>query len=109
MLRSKMACWKDGRNGERIPIVVECLDALARADADRLERCLKEVRDIKESSSEMQGRAGSSMSTDDLLAFARVLQVTRANFDLLAKCSHSDAAELEYRPDPASRGCEARG
>jgi len=83
-------------------IVADSLDALARVDADHLERSRELLREF-EGSQKVDRQAGIELSVHDLPAFARVLQAMETTIDLMARYRRSDSVELEYRPRPANR------
>ncbi|HXS76589.1 MAG TPA: hypothetical protein VN753_10455 [Terracidiphilus sp.] len=91
------------------PFITECLDALAWADADRLERSEMRMREIERAWLDGRDRARLEAGVNDVLAFARVLQTTRANLDLIGKFARANSVDLEYWPNPAVRECIAKG
>lgn len=85
------------------PIISECLDALVRVDLDRLERSEARMHEIESACSHGHSRISLHADIDDLLAFARVLQNTRANLELIAKFNRARSGDLEYVPHAAER------
>lgn len=84
-------------------IVAECLNALATADADRLDQIRDRLRKIESAWSDGNRRTELNLSAPDLLVLERVLQMTRANFDLMVPC-RPDCSALEYVPRARQRG-----
>jgi hypothetical protein len=80
-------------------LVVEASQALARLDADRLEElvlsCLALNRDLSPVKTEDLTRQGRE-ATGDLAVFARVLEATRANLNVMNRLRQLRAERLDY-------------
>ena len=83
-------------------LVAEASQALARLDADRLEElslsCQALIRDLTTVSPEnrrMLARQAHE-AAGDMATFARVLQVTRANLDVMNRLRELRAGRAEY-------------
>jgi hypothetical protein len=87
-------------------LVVEASRALARLDADRLEElalsCQALNRDLKpESQTEREGLARQSReAAGDMATFARVLEATGANLNVMNRLRELRAGRLEYGQRP---------
>ena len=84
-------------------IVADCLDALGRVDADRLERRRDLLRE-SDAGGMVDRQVGIELGVHDLPTFARVLQAMETTFHLMARYRCPDSAGLEYLPHPANRG-----
>jgi len=91
----------DSKSAELNSIVARCTDALMRVDADELEQCRERIAEIERVDLKREDRIGSDAGLQRLRVFARVLEITRANLDLLARFGSSDSVMLEYSPDRA--------
>jgi hypothetical protein len=89
-------------------LVVEASRALARLDADRLEElslsCQALNRDLVQDDPTQQDRdARAALAIEckeaegDMAVFARVLEATRANLDVMNRLRELRAGRLEYR------------
>lgn len=92
-------------------LVVEASRALARLDADRLEElalsCQALNRDLVQGDPARQdGDARAALALErkeaegDMAVFARVLEATRANLDVMNRLRELRAGRLEYRAGP---------
>jgi hypothetical protein len=90
-------------------VVVEASRALARLDAERLEElalsCQALNRDLPQPATPeraaLAGQAGEAVG--EMAAFARVLEATRANLQVMNRLRELRAGRLEYS-EPQSRG-----
>ena len=95
-------------------LVLEASRALARLDADRLEElalsCQALNRDLAESNPERQrALAQEAREADgDMAVFARVLEVTRANLNVMNRLRELRAGRLEYDERQARGWTESR-
>ncbi len=84
-------------------LVVEASQALARLDAERLEElalsCLALNRELeREDAAERQALALEvKEAAGDMAVFARVLEATRANLNVMNRLRELRAGRLEYR------------
>jgi hypothetical protein len=96
-------------------LVVEASRALARLDADRLEElalcCQALNRDLARSDpAQHDGDARAALAFEckeakgDMAVFARVLDATRANMDVMSRLREMRAGRLEYRQGPMEYG-----
>jgi hypothetical protein len=94
-------------------LVVEASRALVRLDADRLEElalsCQALNRDLVESDwahGDAADRAALALeckeAEGDMAVFARVLEATRANLNVMNRLRELRSGRLEYREPPAS-------
>jgi hypothetical protein len=94
-------------------LVVEASRALARLDADRLEElalsCQALNRDLVQSDWARGDRADHAAlvleckeAEGDMAVFARVLEATRANLNVMNRLRELRAGRLEYREQSAS-------
>ncbi|MGA3262729.1 MAG: hypothetical protein ABSC47_01640 [Terracidiphilus sp.] len=83
-------------------LVVEASRALARLDADRLEElalsCQALNRDLAQASKEERAVLASQAreAARDMAVFARVLEATRANLNVMNRLRELRAGRLEY-------------
>jgi hypothetical protein len=95
-------------NPELRQIVVEASHALARLDADRLEElslsCQALNRDLASGAGEngIELARQSREAVRDMALFARVLEVTRANVNVMSRLRALRTNRLEYGQDPES-------
>jgi hypothetical protein len=102
-------------NPELRQIVVEASQALARLDASRLEElalcCQALTRSLHFEGSEMRRflarQAGAAQS--DMAVFARVLDATRANLNVMKRLRELRVERLEYTERQARGGVCAEG
>ncbi len=80
-------------------MVVEAVQALSKLDAERLEELACACRALNSE----QGRAGrpavtqdAHISAEDMAALARVLEVTRANLEVMNRLREFHARRIEY-------------
>ena len=96
-------------------LVVEASRALARLDADRLEElalsCQALNRDLVQGDPAQQdGDARAALAMEckeaegDMAVFARVLEATRANLDVMNRLRELRAGQLEYREGRSAYG-----
>lgn len=96
-------------------LVAEASRALARLDADRLEElalcCQALNRDLVQNElahGDAADRAALAMeckeATSDMAVFARVLEATRANLNVMNRLRELRAGRLEYREGPSEYG-----
>ncbi len=88
-------------------LVVEASRALARLDADRLEElalsCQALNRDLAHDRTQQDGDASAALALEckeaegDMAVFARVLEATRANLNVMNRLRELRAGRLEYR------------
>jgi hypothetical protein len=92
-------------------LVAEASQALARLDADRLEElalsCQALNRDLAQNElahGDAAGRAALAVECKeahgDMAVFARVLEATRANLNVMSRLRELRAGRLEYRQGP---------
>jgi hypothetical protein len=107
-----------GESRERLKmkeLVVEASQALARLDADRLEElalcCQALNRDLAQNElahGDAAGRAALALECQeakgDMAVFARVLEATRANLNVMSRLRELHAGRLEYHPGPVEYG-----
>jgi hypothetical protein len=92
-------------------MLVEATHALAHLDAGRLEEmalsCAALVRDVNQFRCEtkIESEAGSGEDIQEIAIFARVLEATRANLNVMRRLGEMRAAQLEY--DPVQTVCKA--
>ena len=87
-------------------LVVEASRALARLDADRLEElalsCQALNRDLAHDRTQQDGDASVTLAMEckeaegDMAVFARVLEATRANLNVMNRLRELRAGRLEY-------------
>ena len=96
-------------------LVVEASRALARLDADRLEElalcCQALNRDLAQNElAQQDGDVRAALAHEckeakgDMAVFARVLEATRANMDVMSRLRELRAGRLEYRQGPMEYG-----
>ena len=96
-------------------LVVEASQALARLDADRLEElalcCQALNRDLAQNElahGDAAGRAALALeckeAKGDMAVFARVLEATRANLNVMSRLRELRAGRLEYLQGPMEYG-----
>jgi hypothetical protein len=89
-------------------LVVEASRALARLDAGRLEElalsCQLLNRDLASSGTEDRTRQARE-AAGDMAVFARVLDVTRGNLNVINRLRELRAGRMEYGERPAAAGC----
>ena len=84
-------------------LVVEASRALSRLDADRLEElalsCQALNRALVQEDADVRAAlaAEAKDATGDMAVFARVLEATRANLNVMSRLSELRAGRLEYR------------
>ncbi len=91
-------------------LVVEASRALARLDADRLEElalsCQALNRDLAHDRTQQDGDGRAALAIEckeaegDMAVFARVLEATRANLNVMNRLRELRAGHLEYRTGP---------
>jgi hypothetical protein len=92
----------DSQNAEWQDTLVNASRALAHLDADRLEEmalsCAALVREDHEARSNSRGyqETGSGETTREMAIFARVLEATRANLNVMRRLRAVRATQLEY-------------
>ena len=90
-------------------LVVEASRALAQLDADRLEElaqsCQALNRDLERSDRDARGvfAAEAIEARGDMAVFARVLEVTRANLNVMTRLRDLRMEQLEYGGRHANR------
>jgi hypothetical protein len=90
-------------------LVMEASRALARLDADRLEElalsCQALNRDLEPASATERAAMahGAREAVGDMATFARVLEATRANLNVMNRLRDLRAGRLEYR-EPLAQG-----
>jgi hypothetical protein len=90
-------------------LVVEASRALASLDANRLEElalsCQALNRDLKPATQEQRAEIARQAkdAEGDLRVFARVLEVTRSNLDVMNRLRELRGGRLEYREIPTDR------
>ena len=83
-------------------LVVEASEALARLDADRLEElalsCQTLNRELKPANAKEQAALASQAreAKADMTLFARLLEVTRANLNVMNRLREKRAGRLDY-------------
>jgi len=96
-------------------LVVEASQALARLDAERLEElalcCQALNRDLAQNElahGDAAGRAALALECQeakgDMAVFARVLEATRANLNVMSRLRELHDGRLEYRQGPMEYG-----
>ena len=96
-------------------LVVEASQALARLDADRLEElalcCQALNRDLAQNGlAQQDGDARAALALEcneakgDMAVFARVLEATRANLNVMSRLRELHDGRLEYRQGPMEYG-----
>ena len=96
-------------------LVVEASRALSRLDADRLEElalcCQALNRDLAQNElSQQDGDARAALALEckeakgDMAVFARVLEATRANMDVMSRLRELRTGRLEYLQGPMEYG-----
>ena len=95
-------------------LVVEASRALARLDADRLEElalsCQALNRDLARDQTQQDGDASAALAKEckeaegDMAVFARVLEATRANLNVMNRLRELRAGRLEYREGRSAYG-----
>lgn len=94
---------------ELMELVVEASRSLARLDADRLEElalsCQALNRDLAQASTKHRAElARQAREADgDMATFSRVLEVTRANLNVMRRLRDLHAGRLEYSQERWSR------
>jgi aminopeptidase N len=84
-------------------LVVEASQALARLDADRLEELALSCQALNRDLSGMDGDARKTLvpqakaAARDMAVFARVLEATRSNLDVMNRLRERRLGQLEYR------------
>ncbi|MFZ1085915.1 MAG: hypothetical protein WAN35_13200 [Terracidiphilus sp.] len=84
-------------------LVVEASQALARLDAERLEELAISCQALNRDLAGMDGDARRQLvpqataAAKDMAVFARVLEATRANLDVMNRLRERRAGQLEYR------------
>jgi hypothetical protein len=90
-------------------LVVEASRSLARLDADRLEElalsCQALNRDLAPASTKQRAELvrQAREAAGDMATFSRVLEVTRANLNVIKRLRDLRAGRLEYHPNGWSR------
>jgi hypothetical protein len=90
-------------------VLAEASLALAHLDAERLEEmafsCAALVRNADGQRSEARKQCGSGLGAakQEMAIFARVLEATRANLEVIHRLRPVRAAQLEYGPE--ARAC----
>jgi hypothetical protein len=84
-------------------MISDCVDALTRADADRIEWLRNRLRNIEDAGSNELGPVCLRGDIGDLMVLDRALQWTRANLDLIARFLRVNSVALEYSPSSATR------
>jgi hypothetical protein len=88
-------------------LVVEASQALARLDAERLEELALSCQALNRDLAGMEGDARRALlpqakaAIGDMAVFARVLEATRSNLDVMNRLRERRLGQLEYRADPA--------
>jgi aminopeptidase N len=83
-------------------LVVEASRALARLDADRLEELALSCQALNRDLAGMDGDARKSLvpqakaAVQDMAVFARVLEATRSNLDVMHRLRERRLGQLEY-------------
>jgi hypothetical protein len=96
------------RNPELKQVVAEASRALAQLDAARLEElalsCQALNRELADSSAEdrVQFALQAREATEGMAVFARVLDVTRANLNVIHRLQDLREGKLEYAERPAA-------
>jgi len=91
-------------------VVVEASRALARLDADRLEElalsCQALNRNLTPANAESRAALArqAKEAAGDMAVFARVLEVTRANLNVMNRLRELRQGRLEYSPPPHAPG-----
>jgi aminopeptidase N len=95
-------------------LVVEASRALSRLDADRLEElalsCQALNRALVQEDAETQAALAAEArdATGDMAVFARVLEATRANLNVMNRLKELRVGQLEYREGRMERASEWR-
>ncbi len=90
-------------------MLAEASLALAHLDAERLEEmalsCAALVRDADRKRGDARNQCGSGLgeARQEMAIFARVLEATRANLEVMHRLRPVRAAQLEYGPE--TRAC----
>ncbi|MFY9853020.1 MAG: hypothetical protein WAK26_03975 [Terracidiphilus sp.] len=90
-------------------LVVEASRALSRLDADRLEeltlscQALNRALVYEDAEARAALAAEAKNATGDMAVFARVLEATRANLNVMNRLKELRAGRLEYREDRMER------
>ena len=88
-------------------LVVEASQALALLDAERLEELALSCQALNRDLAEMDGNARRALvpqaqaAAKDMVVFARVLEATRSNLDVMNRLREWRAGQLEYRAGSA--------
>lgn len=95
-------------------LVVEASRALARLDADRLEELALSCRSLNRELTPMSRNQRQTLArqsreaASDMATFARVLEATRANLNVMNRLRDLRTGRLEYTdrqaPEPAEKG-----
>ncbi len=91
-------------------MLAEASHALAHLDTDRLEEmtlsCTALIRDMDRTRYDTQAsvESGSSEAMEKMAIFARVLEATRSNLDVMRRLRARRAARLEYGPALTNHG-----
>ncbi len=89
-------------------VLAEASLALAHLDAERLEEmalsCAALVRDAGRKRGDARNQCGSGLgkAMQEIAIFARVLEATRANLEVMHRLRPVPAARLEYGPETRS-------
>ena len=92
-------------------LVVEASRALARLDAERLEElalsCQALTKELARATAFERGLLARQAreSVGDMAVFARVLEATRANLNVLNRLRELRGGRLEYGERPVAGGC----
>lgn len=101
--------WERRGQRELKELVVEASQSLARLDADRLEElalsCQALIRDLPPASVRERAALASQAreAAGEMAVFARVLEATRANLNVMNRLRELRAGRLEYR-EPLAQG-----
>ncbi|HKN21113.1 MAG TPA: hypothetical protein VJX73_06845 [Terracidiphilus sp.] len=102
-------------NPELKELVVEASRALARLDATRLEelelscQALTRARDTEDLGERTLLAQQAREAKADMAVFARVLEATRANLNVMKRLRELRAGRLEYTERQARGGASAEG
>jgi hypothetical protein len=99
-------------NPELRALVVEASQALARLDAARLEElalsCKALSRDLKrvhaDAATRKEWMRQANDAADDMAVFARVLEATRANLNVMRRLREMRLGQLEYKVRSSAEG-----
>jgi hypothetical protein len=89
-------------------LVMEASQALARLDAERLEELALSCQALNRDLAWMDGDARLALvpqvkeAAKDMAVFARVLEATRSNLDVMNRLRERRMGQLEYRADSRS-------